>query len=188
MSQSDRLLLGVIAGPRGIKGEMKVKTFTKIPEDIVSYGLLEDKTGSTKFNVTLVGSAKNLPVIRIKGVTDRNQAEALKGQELYISREKLPEIEGDDEFYHSDLVGLDVMEQDGTKYGEILRLYDFGAGDIMEVKPESKGAKSSVLVPFTKEMVPTVDLAARRVIINLSDDFFDVPEQEKAEEDEQDKS
>ena len=186
MTQSDRLLLGVIAGPKGIKGEMKVKSFTEIPEDIVSYGLLEDKTGNTQFIVTLVGTSKNLPVIRIKGVVDRNQAEALKGQELYISREKLPGTDDADEFYHTDLIGLDVIEEDGSKYGEVLRLYDFGGGDMLEIKPEKKGAKSTVLVPFTKEMVPTVDLAARQVTINLSDDFFDIPEPEKVEKDELD--
>ncbi|MEH6476651.1 MAG: ribosome maturation factor RimM [Sneathiella sp.] len=186
MSQSDRLLLGVIAGPKGIKGEMKVKSFTEVPEDLVSYGLLEDKTGTKQFKITLVGTSKNLPVIRIKGVDDRNQAEALKGQELYILRDKLPGIEQADEFYHTDLIGLDVIEEDGSKFGEILRLYDFGAGDIMEITPVKKGAKSTILVPFTKEMVPTVDLAARQVTINLSDDFFDVPEPEKAEKDELD--
>jgi len=182
MSQSDRLLLGVIAGPRGIKGEMKVKSFTEVPEDIVAYGVLENKTGDTKFKVSLVGSSKNLPVIRIKGVVDRNQAEALKGQELYVSRDKLPETEGDDEFYCRDLIGLDVIYEDGTRYGEILQLHEFGAGDILEIKPEGKGAKSSILVPFTKEMVPTVDLAARHVIINLPEDFFDVPAKEAEEE------
>lgn len=192
MSQSDRLLLGVIAGPRGIKGEMKVKSFTETPEDIASYGPLEDKTGNTKFIVSLVGSSKQLPVIRIKGVIDRNQAEALKGQELYVSREILPEIESTDEFYHSDLVGLDVVQEDGTKYGEILKLHDFGAGDILEIKPEGKEAKASILVPFTKEMVPTVDLAARQVVISLPENFFEVPasedEREETEEDIQGKS
>ena len=181
MSQSDRLLLGVIAGPRGIKGELKVKSFTEIPEDIAAYGPLESKDGEKTFHVKLIGTSKNLPVIRIKGVSDRNMAEALKGQELYISRDKLPKVLDEDEFYHTDLVGLNVIFADGTHYGEILRLYDFGGGDIVEIKPDGKGAKASVLVPFTKEMVPTVDMTKGHIVIDLPDDFFEVPPKEPEE-------
>ena len=182
MSQSDRLLLGVIAGPRGIKGELKVKSFTENPEDIASYGPLENKAGDQKFEIKLVGVSKNLPIIRMKGVSDRNKAEAMKGQELYISREKLPETLEDDEFYHADLVGLDVIFEDGTNYGQILRLHDFGGGDIVEIKPDGKGAKASVLVPFTKDLVPTVDMTKGHIVVDLPDDFFDTPPKEPLEE------
>lgn len=176
--QPDRLLLGVIAGARGIKGEVKVKTFTQAPEDIAAYGALEDKTGTKRYDVKLVGFSKGIPVIRVAGISDRNQAEALKGTELYISRDKLPETEGDDEFYHADLIGLDAVLEDGTHFGKILRVFDFGAGDMLEIVPEGKGAKSAIFVPFTLEMVPTVDLKAGQVTLSLSDDFFAVPERD----------
>ena len=177
MPQSDRLLLGVVAGPRGIKGEMKVKTFTGNPEDIASYGSLENEAGTQSYKIKLVGFSKGIPVIRIKGVADRNQAEAFKGTELYISRDRLPETESD-EFYHTDLIGLDAIFEDGTIFGKILRLFDFGAGDMLEVVPDGKGAKSSIFVPFTLEMVPTVDLDAGHVVLSLSDDFFEVPDRD----------
>ncbi len=186
MPQSDRLLLGVVAGARGIKGEVKVKTFTGSPEDIVSYGALENKTGTTQYKVKLVGFSKGIPVVRIGGVSDRNQAEALRGTELYISRDKLPDTEGDDEFYHTDLIDLDAVFEDGTKFGTILRLHDFGAGDLLEVVPEGKGPKSAVFIPFTNEMVPTVDLKAGQVVLSLSDDFFSVPDRDPEVKDEKD--
>lgn len=182
MPQSDRLLLGVIAGAKGIKGEVKVKTFTEIPEDIVSYGSLENKTGSVQYKIKLVGLSKGMPVIRVGGVSDRNQAEALKGTELYVSRDKLPVTEGDDEFYHADLIDLDAVFEDGTHFGKVVRAYDFGAGDMLEVLPTGKSDKSAVLVPFTMEMVPTIDLEAGQVVLSLSDDFFVVPENEGAGE------
>ncbi len=181
MSDMDRLLLGVIAGPKGIKGELKVKTFTEDPKDIAAYGSLESKDGSQKFDIKLAGFSKNLPVIRIKGVSDRNKAEALKGQELYVTRDKLPKLVDEDEFYHTDLVGLDVIFDDGTHYGKILRLHDFGGGDIVEIKPDGKSEKASILVPFTKEMVPTVDMTNGHIVVDLPDDFFDVPAKETEE-------
>ena len=178
MPDTGRLLLGVITGPRGIRGEMKVKTFTENPEDIVSYGPLENKDGTVTYDLSLAGLSKAMPVIRIKGVGNRNEAEAFKGTELYVTRDKLPETEGDDEFYHADLIGLAAVMEDGTRFGTILRLYDFGAGDMLEIIPEGEKAKAAVLVPFTLEMVPVVDLKAGHVTLSLSDDFFDVPEPE----------
>lgn len=186
MPQSGRLLLGVIAGVKGIKGEVKVKTFTGSPEDIVSYGPLENKAGTIKYKLSFVGFSKGTPVVRIKGVVDRNQAEALKGTELYMDRDKLPAIDGDDEYYHADLIGLDVVFEDGTQYGKILRLHDFGAGDMLEIVPDGKSEKSAILVPFTLEMVPAVDIKAGQVVLNLSDDFFDVPERDKTSEEARD--
>lgn len=184
--QSDRLLLGVIAGAKGIKGEVKVKTFTEVPEGIAAYGSLEDKTGTKSYDVKLVGFSKGIPVVRIAGISDRNQAEALKGTELYVSRDKLPETEGDDEFYHADLIGLDAVLEDGTRFGKILRLFDFGAGDMLEIVPEGKGEKSAILVPFTLEMVPNIDLKAGQVNLSLSDDFFLVPDRDPEVKDEKD--
>ena len=170
------LLMGVIVGAKGIKGEVKIKSFTEDPEDIAAYGPLMDASGKTTFNLKIVGLSKGLPVARIKGISDRNAAEALKGTELYVSRDRLPETEEEEEYYHADLIGLPVFFQDGTKFGTILRLHDFGAGDMLEIVPEGKGEKAAVLVPFTVEMVPEVDISGHRVVVELGDDFFEVPE------------
>lgn len=179
MSQSERLLMGVVTGPRGIRGEVKVKSFTQYPEDIASYGSLTDETGEKTFKVKLVAMAKGQPVLKFKGTNDRNEAEALKGLELYIDKAKLPATEDEDEFYHTDLIGLEVKTKDGDTFGDILRVHDFGAGDMLEIRPEGKGAKAAVLVPFTMEMVPTVDIKGGFVEIDLPEDFFAVPEKEE---------
>ncbi|MZR29463.1 ribosome maturation factor RimM [Sneathiella sp. DP05] len=170
------LLLGVIVGAKGIKGEVKIKSFTGIPEDIAAYGPLQDASGKTTFNLKVVSLSKGLPVVRIKGISDRNAAEALKGTELYVSRDKLPETEEEEEYYYADLIGLPVFFQDGTKFGSISCLHDFGAGDMLEIVPEGKGAKAAVLVPFTAEMVPEVDVSTGRVVVDLGEDFFEIPE------------
>ncbi|PHQ71206.1 MAG: 16S rRNA processing protein RimM [Sneathiella sp.] len=181
MPQTDKLLLGVIVGAKGLKGEMKVKTFTEAPEDISRYGPLEDAAGTNRFDLKMIGVSKGLPVVRIKGISDRNQAEALKGTELYVARDKLPETEDEDEYYHADLVGLQAIFKDGTRFGKILRLHEFGAGDILEILPDGKSEKASVLIPFTMEMVPEVNLEAGQVVLDLSEDFFDIPEKSEAD-------
>ncbi len=173
--------MGVVTGSRGIRGEVKVKSFTEYPEDIASYGPLTDKTGDKVFHLKLVAMAKGQPVLKFKGVNDRNTADTLKGQELYIERDKLPAPEEEDAFYHTDLIGLDVKTADGDKFGDILRVFDFGAGDMLEIRPEGKGAKAAIFVPFTIEMVPTVDIKAGFVEIDLPDDFFAVPAKEQSE-------
>ncbi|MBO0332445.1 ribosome maturation factor RimM [Sneathiella sp. CAU 1612] len=176
MPQADMLLLGVIVGAKGIKGEVKVKSFTEQPEDIAAYGPLKDASGKSIFELKVVGLSKGLPVARIKGISDRNAAESLKGTELYVSRDRLPETKEEEEYYHADLIGLPVFFQDGTKFGTILRLHDFGAGDMLEIVPEGKGAKAAVLVPFTVDLVPEVDISGGRVVVELDEDFFEVPE------------
>lgn len=176
MPVAENLLLGVIIGAKGIKGEVKIKSFTEHPEDVGAYGPLQDASGKITFELKVVGLSKGLPVARIKGISDRDKAEALKGTELYVSRERLPETEEAEEYYHADLIGLPVFFPDGTKFGTIQRLHDFGAGDMLEIVPEGEGAKAAVLVPFTVEMVPEVDIAGGRVVVDLGEDFFEVPE------------
>lgn len=183
MGQAEKLLLGVIVGARGIKGDVKVKTFTEAPEDIASYGPLTDVNDTKAFSLKVIGISKGLPVVRIKGISDRNQAEALKGTELYVMRDRLPETEDEDEYYHADLIGLTAIFKDGTKFGRILRLHGFGAGDMLEIVPDGKSEKASVLVPFTMEMVPEVDIGAGQVVLDLADGFFDIPEKPPVDSD-----
>jgi 16S rRNA processing protein RimM len=176
--------MGVIAGPKGIKGEVKVKSFTEFPADIASYGPLENRDGTVSYTLTYVGQSKLVPVVRIKGVTDRNQAEALKGTELYMARDMLPEPEDAEEYYHADLIGLAAVFKDGARFGKVLRVFEFGAGDMLEVMPDGGGAGGAVLIPFTREMVPEVDVQAGRVVLELPEDFFDMPERDDTGQDE----
>lgn len=182
MPETGKLLLGVIVGAKGIKGEVKIKSFTEKPEDIANYGPLDDALGAKTFNLKVVGLSKGLPVVRIKGISDRNQAEALKGTELFVTRDRLPVTDLEDEYYHADLIGLAAIFKDGTRYGTVLRLHDFGAGDVLEVVPEGKGEKASILIPFTLEMVPEVDIGAGHVVLDLSEDFFDAPKEPSSDQ------
>jgi 16S rRNA processing protein RimM len=163
-TSSSRVLLGRIAGAHGIRGEVLIKTFTAAPEDIGAYGPLSDVAGARAFRIAHARSTQKGVVARIEGVSDRNAAEALRGVDLYIARERLPAApEG--EFYHVDLVGLDAVDPQGNAVGEIVAAHNFGAGDLLEVRLIGSG--KTELLPFTDAVVPEVDLVARRVVVVL---------------------
>lgn len=158
---SGTLLLGVVIGAQGVRGEVKVKTFTGEPEALGDYGPLQDASATRKFQLKVLRLSKGDVVIaRIKGVEDRNAAEALKGTELYIQRSALPEA-GEGEFYFADLVGLTAM-MSGRVLGSVTAVHNYGAGDMLEVKTDSG---RSAMVPFTDDAVPAVDLAAGTVTV-----------------------
>jgi 16S rRNA processing protein RimM len=161
-TKSERLLLAHVAGAHGIRGELLLKTYTGAPEDVAAYGPLSDQAGARHFTVQVVRVTPKGVIARIKGIDNRNAAEVLKSTALYIDRAKLP-TPGDDEFYHADLIGLAAVDADGTAFGTIDRVLDFGAGTILEVR--LAGQAKTELVPFTRACVPTVDLAARRVTV-----------------------
>ncbi len=160
-----RVLLGVVIGAQGIRGEVKVKTFTGDPEAIGDYGPLSDAKAERQFRLKVrrVAGGKykagDVVIAAIQGIADRNAAEALKGTELYVSRDALPAA-GDGEFYYADLVGLQAVTTEGRPLGTVVAVHNFGAGDMLEVKPEG-GA--SVMVPFTDAAVPEVDLDGGRI-------------------------
>lgn len=162
----DRLCVAVIAGAHGVRGDVRIKSFTADPEGLAAYGPLTDKGGAREFRIKIRGLAKGLLRAHIKGVDDRNAAEALAGVELYIDRGLLPEPEGD-EFYHSDLVGLKALLEDGSTYGVVRAVHDFGAGDVIEIGLAAGGA---AVLPFTKAVVPSVDLEAGVVVIALPEE------------------
>ena len=176
------VLMGAIIGAHGIKGEVKVKSFAGTPAAIATYGALSDTKGRT-FDLALVGKAsptkgpggKDVLIARIAGVGDRNAAEALKGVELYVARDRLPQIAGDEEFYLADLIGLDVIDQHDAAMGRIVSVENYGAGDVLSIEGGPKGAFD---VAFTRALVPVVDVAGRRVGLDLPDGFFDRPEGE----------
>lgn len=176
---SQRLvLMGAILGAHGIKGEVKVKSFAAKPADIAEYGPLTDTKHKRSFELSIVGAAKGVLIGRIAGITDRNAAEALKGVELFVDRERLPAPKDPEEYYLADLIGLAAFDGKDAKLGEIVSVDNYGAGDLLLVVPESG---EGFVVPFAKAFVPVVDVKHGRVVLDLPADFFEVPAQEEEE-------
>ena len=166
-----RICLGVITAPHGVQGLVKIKSFTAEPAAIADYGALQDEKGERRFELELVGSGKGVLLARIADVKDRNAAERLKGVRLYVRRDALPEPEAD-EFYQADLVGLAALLEDGSTFGTVREVHDFGAGASLEIE-DANG--KTVLVPFTATAVPKVDIAARTLVIVPPEGLFEKP-------------
>jgi 16S rRNA processing protein RimM len=160
------ILLAAVIGAQGLKGEVKVKTFTQGPEALRTYGVLHDKSGKryeiTAFRVSKPGEA----VIAFKGVADRNAAEALKGTELFVKRDALPKTD-EEEFYHADLIGLEAFDADGRQVGKVAAIHNFGAGDVIAI---TRADGDEVLLAFTRETVPVIDVAGGRISIAVPED------------------
>ena len=166
---TDQLAVGAIAGPHGVRGQFKVKLFAETPEALEQYGALHiDDDRALKLSVKLVNS-KGLVIVSAVGVTSREAAEALRGMLLSTPRASLPDP-AEDELYHADLLGATVFHEDGTNLGEGLALYNFGAGEIIEVKPASG---TSVMLPFAGKSVVSVDIPNRRVVLAPPAGFLD---------------
>lgn len=162
---TDRVCVGAIAGSFGVQGEVRLKSFCSDPLAIADYGPLWTEDGSRSFDVRLTRSNVSGGVgVRLSGVLTKEQADALKGVQLYADRDRLPSLP-DDEFYHADLIGLTVQDTGGAVVGTIRAIYNHGAGDILEIF--APGRKSALLLPFTLANVPTVDLAAGKVVADL---------------------
>ncbi|MBO7605807.1 MAG: 16S rRNA processing protein RimM [Elusimicrobiaceae bacterium] len=153
---SDLICLGKIVAAHGIKGEVKVKSFTSNPKDVCAYGKLSNKDKTRFFDLTFKGFAKELLRVKIKDIDTRNDSESLIGTELFISRDRLPDLEKDT-FYLTDLEGLKVLDnKTDTQIGKIVGVYNFGAGDILEIKFDD--AKQTEMLPFNDAYVPLVDV------------------------------
>lgn len=157
-----RVCLGVIAGAHGVKGLVKVKPFTETPQGLAAYGPLSDEPGGRRWTVTFKGEQKGVALLALEGVADRNAAEALKGVRLYVERDRLPPAD-EDEVYHADLIGLAAETPGGKPLGRVLAVHNFGAGDLIEVGEDKK---RSQLYPFTREVVPELDLEGGRIVID----------------------
>jgi len=163
-SPSNLVCLGTIVGVHGIKGSVRVKVHGENPLDFFSYGPLQDKTGRL-YHLSLQSHPKDtLVIVKIDGITTRNQAEELRGVDLYIEHSQLPNLE-DEEFYYVDLIGLVVVDLDGNDVGKIVNMHNFGAGDLLEIQDKNR---ESIFVSFTKEAVPAIDLKAKRVTLNTT--------------------
>jgi 16S rRNA processing protein RimM len=166
--EHQRVCVARIGAAHGVRGEVKLWPFTSDPMAVVQYGMLEAEDGRL-FEVESVRAAKDFLVARIKGVADRTAAEQLRNLDLYIGRDRLPETDAD-EYYHADLIGLSVENADGAALGTVTALHNFGAGDLLEVQP--RGGES-VMVPFTAEFVPVIDIAGGRIVIEPPEGAFD---------------
>lgn len=164
MTNDNRICLGKIVGAQGIKGEVKIKSFTEFPEDIDSYGVLESKDGSKKFSIKSNGMTKTIVRATVEGSTDRNMAEALIGTELWVCKDLLDELD-EDEFYHQDLIGLEVrLASSNENLGNVVGVYDFGAGDLLEFNM-SKAGKTE-MIPFTESFVPEINIKKGYIIVS----------------------
>ena len=157
-----RVCVAQIGGAHGIRGEVKLKSFTADPMAVKDYGPLTSEDGSASFEIEALRPAKGHLVARFRGVSDRDAAERLVHLRLFVPRERLPPPAAD-EFYHVDLIGLMAVTPDGTDIGTVAAVHDFGAGDILELQPRSGG--TTIMVPFTEAFVPRVDLAAGRITV-----------------------
>ena len=171
--ESERICVGIVTGAHGVKGLVRVKPFTETPEAVAAYGALETEDGSRRLEIEVANRAgKGQLAVRVTGVTDRAAAEALKGERLFVARDKLP-APAPDEFYHADLIGLPVERPTGDPIGTVRAIYDFGAGDVLEIA-DADGRL--VMVPFTHAAVPEIDVAGRRVVV--ADDQIDTADAE----------
>jgi 16S rRNA processing protein RimM len=163
MSGKNLVLMGRFGAPHGVRGEIRLQSFTAEPLSIAEYGPLFDKSGARRF--VLEGAreqGRDMLVVSVEGVTDRDAAQQLTGVELYLPRENLPAPE-EDEFYLADLIGLNVESEAGAALGRVIALRNFGAGDILEVLPQAGG--ESQFYPFTKALAPIVDVAGGRIVV-----------------------
>lgn len=154
--------LAVIGAAHGIKGEVRVKTYTGDPMDLGSYGLLYDASGKS-YEVLSIRPSKTVVVVRFAGVEDRNAAEALNGKELYVDHAQLPQDLDEDEFYYTDLIGLAVRDSAGVSYGKVSAVFNFGGGDVLEIK---ESGKKPVMIPFTLTSVPQILMAEGAILID----------------------
>ncbi len=164
MPGPDRICVGAIAGSFGVKGEVRLKSFCSEPTDIASYGPLFTEDGSRSFRVTLTRPVAGGLGARLSGISTKEEADALKGTSLFVDRSRLP-APGEDEFYHADLLGLEVRDTGGVVLGKVRAIHNHGAGDLIEVIRPAPA--DILLIPFTRAAVPTVDVGAGRLIVDL---------------------
>ncbi len=169
---NDLICVGVISGSYGVKGEMRVKSFCAIPEDIQNYSPLTDETGERQFDLAILGPIKNGYSARLPEVATKEDADVLRATKLYAPRHQLPSLP-DDEFYHADLIGLDVYDTGGELLGCVKTVQNHGADDLLEL--QLNGSSTTTFLPFTLAAVPTVDLATGRIVADPPEGVLPTP-------------
>jgi len=167
---ADKVCVGAIAGSFGVRGEVRLKSFCATPEDVATYGPLTTEDGSRSFDIRITRPVKAGFAARLSGVATKEEADALRGTRLFAPRSALPSLP-DDEYYHADLIGMAVQDTGGQPRGKVSAVLNHGASDLLELRVP--GQKGTVLVPFTLEVVPTVDLAQGRIVIDPPEGLFD---------------
>ena len=158
-----RICVARIGAAHGVRGEVRLWSFTEQPDAIAGYGQLETDDGARRIEIAELRKAKDHFVARLKGVDDRDAAEALRNVELYIPRERLPPIEEPETFYHADLIGLAAVTVEGAPLGTVAAVHNFGAGDVIEIARAEGG--EPLMLPFTEASVPKIDIAAKQIVV-----------------------
>ena len=162
---ADRIRVARIGAAHGVRGEVKLWSFTQDPAAVAGYGPLETEDGKQRFEIEALRPAKDFMVARIAGVADRDAAAKLCNLELFVSRDKLPPIDEPDTFYHADLVGMAAVTPEGAPLGAVTAVHNFGAGDLIEIVSTAGG--EPLLLPFTEAVVPNIDTAKRQITVVL---------------------
>ncbi len=166
---TEMVCVGAIAGSYGVRGEVRLKSFTADAEAIGDYAPLSSEDGAQSFEVKITRAIKNGLAARLSGITSKEEADALKGVKLYVPRDRLPSLP-EDEYYYADLIGLQVCDTGGTVLGEVRSVQNHGAADLLEI--HAPGQENTVLLPFTHEVVPTVDMKAGRIVADPPEGLF----------------
>ena len=166
---SDLICVGAVAGSFGVRGEIRLKSFCAIPDEIEDYSPLTDEAGTASYYLTLTRAIKGGFAAHLSGVETKEQADAIKGLRLFVARDRMPSLP-DDEYYHADLIGLEVYDTGGALLGTVKTVLNHGASDLLEL--HGPGLKSTVLLPFTLAAVPTVDLEQGRIIADPPEGLF----------------
>ncbi|UWQ78866.1 ribosome maturation factor RimM [Leisingera sp. S132] len=166
---SDLICVGAISGSFGVRGEVRLKSFCAIPEEIEDYSPLSNEDGTRTYSLTITRPIKNGFAALLEGVETKEDADAIKGLRLFARRDQLPQLP-DDEFYHADLIGLQVYDTGGVLLGTVKSVQNHGAADLLEI--HGPGLRATVLLPFTLDAVPTVDLTQGRIIADPPEGLF----------------
>jgi 16S rRNA processing protein RimM len=160
--QPQRICVARLGAPHGVRGEVKLWSFTADPATVADYGPFETADGRV-VEIEAMRPAKEFFVARLKGIADRDAVEQLRNVELFVPRERLPAPAEADEFYHADLIGLAVVDVAGNALGSVIAVHNFGAGDLIEVRPDDR--RDTIMLPFTQAVVPEIDVAGGRIVV-----------------------
>jgi 16S rRNA processing protein RimM len=166
---TERICVAEIGPAHGTRGEVRLKSFTHDPMAVLDYGALETEDGTATFEIESLRPARSHWVAQLRGVRDRNTAERLANTKLFVPRDRLPAAETD-EYYHADLIGLLAVTADGRQLGTVMAIHDFGAGDILELRQD--GRRETVMLPFSTDTVPVVDIAGGRIVVDPPEGVF----------------
>jgi len=175
-ADAKRVCLGRVVAAHGVQGWVGIETYTEAADEFVAYGELEDESGATAFAIEEARMGPKGLLVRFADVTDRDAAEALKGKRLYVSRARLPKLREKEAYYHADLIGLAAERTDGFALGRVVAVQNFGAGDLLEIAVAGKA--DTVLVPFTKAIVPEVDMKGGRLVVDPPPGLLDAAKPE----------